>query len=100
MRFFGPAAGMVSSLTAGFIHHGAEHFGDMEVIEGDFFYRVGQVDPGCADIGRVHIHRQGFDGFNLAVTQVSEVTRQTFNTAIIPEFQRLAPVYPEMTVTY
>ncbi|STU16846.1 Uncharacterised protein [Klebsiella pneumoniae] len=62
----------------------------MEVIEGDFFYRVGQVDPGCTDIGRVHIHRQGFDGFNLAVTQVSEVTRQTFNTAIIPEFQRLA----------
>lgn len=73
-----------------FIHDGTEHFRDMEVIEGDFFYRVRQVDTGCADISLIHVHRQGFDGFDLTVTQALEVTRQAFNPAIIPELQGLS----------
>jgi hypothetical protein len=35
-------------------------FRHMEVIDGDFFNRVGQMDAGGADICLIHIHRQGF----------------------------------------
>lgn len=61
----------------------------MEVIEGDFLHRIKQVAPRCADIGRIHIHRQGFNGLDLTVAQVPEIAGKTFNTAIISEFQGL-----------
>lgn len=48
------------------------------------------MDPGDADIGWIHIHRQGSERFNLTATQVSEITSNTFNTTTIPEFKRLS----------
>lgn len=39
-----------------FIHDSTEHFRHMEVIEGDFLHRVGQMDAGSADIRLIHIH--------------------------------------------
>lgn len=62
----------------------------MEVVKGYFFYGTGKMNPGGADIRHVHVHRQGSDGFQLAVIQTSQITRQAFNSPVIRQRQRLS----------